>query len=257
MTTTLPAPEPTMAAVITAYRTYLSGVLDTISSQALTLKASIGNNDLDAARTQWLATQLSWQRVGAAYGSFGKLGEAINGLPAGLPKGAADPAFTGLHRIEYGLFHGQGPAELVAITAALHDNVTSLHAELPTLDIAGMDMAIRSHEILEDSLRDNLSGHNDQGSGMALALTFADLDGTRVVLALMRTVVDGLHPGYTATVSATLDRLGTALNATKLDGTWPVWDTLPLPDRQTVTGAIGASLEALAYIPALFSTDDD
>ncbi len=257
MTNTVPAPQPTMTAVITEYRAYVSDKLDGLAGQVLALKASIGNNDLSTARGQWLDAQLSWQRVGAAYGSFGELGDAINGLPAGLPDGAADPAFTGLHRIEYGLYRRQGPAELAPVAATLHTDVTKLQAELHTLDIAGTDMAIRCHEILEDSLRDNLSGNNDQGSGMALALTSADLYGTRAVLALMSTLIDGLHPGYTVRVSATLDRLGTALAGTRDGGAWPAWRSLPLAARQPVTGSLGGALEALAYIPVLFSTDDD
>jgi len=261
MTVSLPAPAPTMDAAITAYRSYVSGKLHTLTGQVLALKASIGNNDLDTARRQWLDAQLTWQRVGAAYGSFGELGTAINGLPSGLPKGVADPAFTGLHRIEYGLHHGQGPAELTAVAAKLHADVTALHKQLPELEIAGMDMPLRCHEILEDSLRDNLSGNNDQGSGMALALTSADLDGTRVALALMTTLVDRLAPGYTAKVSATLDRFGHSLSRTRTQGgttagDWPTWGSLPLAGRQPVTGSLGAALEALAYIPALFSTDD-
>lgn len=256
MTDSLPAPAPDMAAAVTAYRGYVSEKLSTLAGQVLSLKASIGNNELDTARSQWLDAQLTWQRVGAAYGSFGDLGAAINGLPSGLPTGAADPAFTGLHRLEYGLHHGQGPAQLAPVVSTLHTDVAALQKKLPTLELAGSDMPLRCHEILEDSLRDNLSGNNDQGSGMALALTAADLDGTRVVLAVLRTIIDGLAQGYTAKVSATLDRLGTALARTRGDGAWPVWRTLPLSARQPVTASLGAALESLAYVPALFSTDD-
>ncbi|WP_125615866.1 EfeM/EfeO family lipoprotein [Specibacter cremeus] len=256
MTDSLPAPAQTMDAALTAYRGYVAGKLDTLTGQVLTLKASIGNNDLAAARPQWLDAQLTWQEIGAAYGSFGDLGDAINGLPSGLPRGTADPGFTGLHRLEYGLHHGQGPAELAPVAATLYTDIGALRGKLPSLTVAASDLPIRCHEILEDSLRDNLSGNNDQGGGMALALTAADLHGTRVVLALMATLIDGLQPGYTARVSATLDRLDTALAATKANGRWPVWRAVPLSGRQPVTGALGAALEVLAYVPALFSTDD-
>ncbi|NVM98804.1 EfeM/EfeO family lipoprotein [Arthrobacter sp. SDTb3-6] len=256
MTDSLPAPAPNMAAAVTAYRSYVAGKLATLAGQVLSVKASVGNNDLDAARSQWLEAQLTWQRVGAAYGSFGDHGVAINGLPAGLPKGAADPGFTGLHRLEYGLFHGQGPGELAPVAARLHADVAELLGRLPTLELAGSDMPLRCHEILEDSLRDNLSGNNDQGSSMALALTAADLDGTRVVLALLGTLIDNLAHGYATRVSASLDKLGTALERTKTGREWPAWKALPLAARQPVTASLGAALESLAYVPALFSTDD-
>ena len=68
------------------------------------------------AKTDWLAAQLDWERVGASYDSFGDLGLAVDGLPTGFVKGVNDPGFTGLHRLEYGLWHGQPAAELLPVT---------------------------------------------------------------------------------------------------------------------------------------------
>ena len=257
MTDPLPAPAQTMSAAITSYRGYVNGKLDTLTGQVLTLKASIGNNDLDAARRQWLDAQLTWQRVGAAYDSFAELGDAINGLPNGLPKGTADPGFTGLHRIEFGLYHGQGPGQLAPVAATLLTDIDKLRGQLNALTMDGSELPIRCHEILEDSLRDNLSGNNDQGSGMALALTAADVDGTRVVLTVLSAIIDRLHAGYAATLSTALDRVATALAATRVDGEWPHYQATALSVRQPVTGSLGAALELLAYVPALFSSDDD
>ena len=70
--------------------------------------------NLAAATRDWLAAQLDWDRVGASYDSFGDLGAAVDGLPDGLPDGVNDKDFTGLHRLEYGLWHGQSAAELAA-----------------------------------------------------------------------------------------------------------------------------------------------
>jgi high-affinity iron transporter len=68
------------------------------------LRAAARDGDTARARAAWLTAQLRWERVGAAYGSFGDLADAIDGLPQGLSGGTSDSAFTGLHRIEYGLW---------------------------------------------------------------------------------------------------------------------------------------------------------
>ncbi|UYY83635.1 EfeM/EfeO family lipoprotein (plasmid) [Arthrobacter sp. YA7-1] len=251
-----PVPAGTMDEALASYQAYVGAKLADLGTQILTLKASVGNNDLEAAREQWLAAQLTWQEVGAAYGSFGDLGAAINALPSGFAAGPSDPGFTGLHRVEYGLYHGQGPAELMPVLGELGTNVGKLVAKLPELTVAPSDMPLRCHEILEDSLRDNLSGNNDQGSGMSLALTSADVSGTRVVLTLLSTLIDGQKRGYTATIAAELDSLDAALNATRTNGRWPDYRTVPLSLRQPVNGAIGRALETLAYVPAMFATED-
>lgn len=251
-----PAPAATMDEALGSYRVYVGAKLEALGSRVQALTASVSANDLVTARERWLTAQLTWQEIGAAYGSFGDLGAAINTLPSGLARGPADPGFTGLHRVEYGLYHGQGPAELVPVLEELQANIGKLDSNLSGLTVAPSDMPLRCHEILEDSLRDNLTGNNDQGSGMSLALTAADLSGTRVVLTLLSTLIDRQRQGYTATLAAELDSLDAALNATKVDGRWPDYRTVPLALRQPVNGAIGRALESLAYIPAMFATED-
>ncbi|WP_285725193.1 EfeM/EfeO family lipoprotein [Psychromicrobium xiongbiense] len=250
------APASTMDAALDSYRGYVESTLHTLQSQLNTLAAAIQAQNVDAARDQWLAAQLSWQRVGAAYGSFGDLGGAINGLPLGLEKGVADPGFTGLHRVEYGLYHGQSAAELAPVIEDLQKNLADLLVKLPELTVAGSAMPLRCHEILEDSLRDNLSGNNDQGSGMALALTWADVEATQVVLTLLSSLIDAHKAGYSALISADLDALDAALSSAKLGDRWPDYRQLPLAQRQPVNGAIGRALETLAYVPPMFSLDD-
>jgi high-affinity iron transporter len=245
-----------MTDAVIAYQGYVNSTLAALESEVLTLKASVGNNDLDAGRRLWLSAQLLWQQVGAAYGSFGDLGGSINGLPAGLPQGPADPGFTGLHRVEYGLFHGQSPAELIPAVQGLYSDIGTLRSTLQTVTVDPADMPLRCHEILEDSLRDNLTGNNDQGSGMALALTAADVVATRVVLTLLSSLIDQFKAGYSGSIAAELDVVDAALTATKHNGQWPNYGDVTLAQRQPVNGALGRALESLSLIPPIFSTDD-
>jgi high-affinity iron transporter len=78
--------------------------------------AALSRGDIAAAKTGWLPAQLDWERVGAPYDSFGLAGVAADGLPGGLPGWVSDQHFTGLHRLEYGLWHGQSAASLPPVT---------------------------------------------------------------------------------------------------------------------------------------------
>ena len=212
--------------------------------------------DLDAgnpaqAKGSWLDAQLTWERVGAAYGSFGDLGDAIDGLPQGLPKGVDDPAFTGLHRIEHGLWHGQSTAELAPIAAQLANDVHELRSELDEVTVDPTDLPIRAQEILEDALRDHLSAMSDFGSGSSYALTLANVDVTRTVLEVLAPLIDARAPTLLADVHPQLDALEAALLATRDRRRWRSVADTPLAPRQHVTAAIGESLETLASIPTL------
>ncbi len=237
----------------TQYQQYAAADLVTLQTQVAALRRDIAANDVAAARADWLAAQLTWERVGASYDSFGDAGTAVDGLPDGLPLGVNDPGFTGLHRIEYGLYHGQGAAQLLPSVDQLAGEITSVQKNLTSDDIAGdpTNLPIRAHEIIEDAIRDHLSGIDDQGAGAAYAMTYADTQVDRVVLGELGSLIDARSPGLVATADAQLTALDQALDDARTSGQWqPPADT-PLAARQQVDAAIGALLETLATVPDL------
>ena len=94
------------------YQAYAAGSSRTWRARSPRIQADLRRGDMAAAKQDWLTAQLDWERVGASYDSFGDLGLAVDGLPDGLPGGVNDKDFTGLHRLEYGLWHGQSAATL-------------------------------------------------------------------------------------------------------------------------------------------------
>ncbi|MDP5225701.1 MULTISPECIES: EfeM/EfeO family lipoprotein [Arthrobacter] len=248
-------PAATMADAIAAYHSYVSGQLDELRNHLGTLRAAVANADTPGAQGAWLQAQQCWQRVGAAYGSFGELGDAIAPGSRGLQGGSADPEFKGLRRIEYGLWHGQGAPQLLPAIDQLAKDLQALAAKLPGLSTDPADMPLRLHEILEDSQRDHLSGNGDQGSGMAIALTRADVEATQEVLDLLRTLLQGLKAGFPALLDQQLAALLKVIDQTRTGGTWTPYRSLSLLQRQRINGALGRVLESLALVPALFSTD--
>jgi high-affinity iron transporter len=215
------------------------------------LRTRVASGNRTESQRGWLTAQYTWQQLGAAYGSFGDIGQAINGIASGLPLGANDPAFTGFHRIEYGLYSGQAMSGVQRYVVKLANDLNTLQATFDQVDIDPRDMPIRAHEILEDSLRDDLSDQSDYGSGMAYALMSGGILGTRVLLELLKpyipTPVLG-HNAYDISVAA-LDVLDATLAQTKVHGEWPYYPSLTKHQRQPVNGALGAALEVLYLVP--------
>ncbi len=236
---------------ITAYQKYVTGQLDTMTGQVGTLRTAIDSGDVAAARTAWLPAQLTWERVGAAYDSFGDIAGAIDDGPDGLPEGVRDPSFTGLRRIEYGLWHGQPLSQLAPYATKLTSDIAELRAKLPKITAAPADMTIRAHEILEDAQRDHLSGNSDMGAGTGFPETLADVDGTRVVLGELAPLIEQRKSGLVVKVQADLDVLQQALLATRHNGVWDNEKTAPIAERQRVNAAIGQELEDISPVPDL------
>ena len=235
------------------YQAYAAGELRTLASAVARIKTDLQHGNLGAAKTDWLAAQLDWEKVGASYDSFGAAGTAVDGLPDGLVNGVNDKDFTGLHRLEYGLWHGQSTASLVPVVNVLARDVATVQNNLASADLAGdpTNLPIRAHEILEDALRDHLSGIDNQGSGDAYPETYADLQVTRIVLSELAPLITARAPKLLPTAQTRLNALQTALLATRVHGQWTSLSSASLAMRQQVDGALGALLETLSSVPDL------
>jgi high-affinity iron transporter len=217
------------------------------------IQADLKHSNLAQAKKDWLTAQLVWERVGASYNSFGDLGIAVDGLPDGLPDGVHDKGFTGLHRLEYGLWHGQPAKELLPVAATLQKNVATIQQNLTSDDLTGdpTQLPLRAHEIIEDALRDHLSGIDDQGAGAAYAMTYGDAQVDKVVLGYLANLIDERAPGLVAKAESQLATLDAALLATQVNGQWQPPAAVSLDQRQHVNAATGALLETLAAVPTL------
>jgi high-affinity iron transporter len=235
------------------YQGYAAAQVTDLAKAVTALNADLKRGNVAQAKKDWLTAQLDWERVGASYDSFGDLGLAVDGLPDGLADGVNDKGFTGLHRLEYGLWHGQSAKELLPVAATLQQNVAAVQKNLTSDDLTGdpTQLPLRAHEIIEDALRDHLSGIDDQGAGAAYAMTYADTQVDKVALNYLATLLNERAPGLVATANSQLATLDQALLATKANGQWQSLTAVSLDQRQDVNAAIGALLETLSSVPTL------
>lgn len=235
------------------YEAYAAQQLSALAQAVSRIRADLRDNDLATAKEDWLTAQLDWERVGASYDSFGPLGLAVDGLPDGLVGGVNNASFTGLQRLEYGLWHGQSAATLLSVTATLARNVATVQQNLSSAALAGdpANLPIRAHEILEDALRDHLSGIDALGGGAAFAQTYADAQVAGVVLGYLTPLLNARQPGLPAIAESQLGILQQALLATRVNGQWESLGTASLTAREQVDAAIDAVLETLSAVPDL------
>jgi iron uptake system component EfeO len=231
---------------LVAYRAYVTRGLRALEKRTDELRDAVRSGDLDAARAAWPPAHLAYERLGAAYGTFGDFADKINGRPAGLPKGVHDADFTGFHRVEYGLWHGEPATSLRGPADRLAADVKALRDDFPRRQIDPGDLGLRAHEILENTLQFELTGKADQGSGTTLATAAANLAGTRAVLAplrpLLRSRVDLTE------IDAWLDRTDRLLRAQHRHGEWTPLSRLSTMARERINGATGELLELLASV---------
>ncbi|WP_019200754.1 iron uptake transporter permease EfeU [Tsukamurella sp. 1534] len=247
--------EDDLDAANAKYQDYVLSVLPGVESALGRVKAALTGGDTAGAERAWLDAMTAWERVGASYNSFGDAGTAVAGLPDGFAGGVRDPEFSGIRRIEYGLFTaGEAPGALAAQVDTTVEGLRKVRADLRSDDVAGDPITLtkRAQEILEDALRDHLTGVSDQGSHSGYAATAADVDVTRSVLTILEPLLAPRAPDLVSTARRELDDVTRALDAVKRpDGTYPPLDAPPLAQRQKINGTVGQALETLSAVPNL------
>ena len=247
----LPVTSDDLLAPARQYHAYVAAGLTTLVSQTGALAADVRAGNLGAARTAWLTAHLSYERLGAAYDAFGPFDAEIDGRPDGLTGGVNSPQWTGFYRLEYGLWHGQSAHELTGVADALDANVRALLKSWPSTEINLLDIGLRTHEILENALEFQLTGHDDYGSGTTLATTQANIAGTLELLTVLHSLLTVRYAGLPA-VYTWLDRLADLLDQSKRpNGSWLAVSQLPQSLSQQIDAACGQALEELAPIAAI------
>jgi iron uptake system component EfeO len=234
-----------------AYQEHVTTGLAELVANTGALKNAIHGGDRATSQTAWLTAHLTYERLGAAYDAFGDSDGALNGTADGLPAGTADEGFTGFHRLEAGLWHGEDVGALAAVADQLDTDAHALQASFADSQVDGNDLGLRAHEIMENTLQFELTGRTDYGSGTNLATARANLDGTRAVLDVLRPLLAPRYPDLPK-VDQWLTRTQTALEATQRpDGTWTPLTQLPTQQREKLNADVSELTELLAPIAAI------
>jgi iron uptake system component EfeO len=248
-TATVPVTNNELVGPAKEYQVYAAAGLKTLVGQAEALASDLQRGNLTAARRDWLPAHLTYETLGAAYDAFGNFDDEIDGRADAL--GVSNPQWTGFYRLEYGLWHGQSAGELTPYASKLVADVRSLLATWPTMEIPLIDIGLRTHEILENALEFQLTGHDDYGSGTTLATTLANIQGTRELLSLLHPLLVTRYPGLPG-VYTWLNRLQTLLEAEhQPDGTWVPVSQLSASARQDIDAACSQALQELAPIASI------
>ncbi|GAA4676332.1 EfeM/EfeO family lipoprotein [Gordonia humi] len=193
--------------------------------------------DVDSARRAWTDAHHLYETLGAAYGAFGDWDARING---------DDGGFARLQAALWGRSPHLDATAAVDLTAA----VDGLIADSGALAVAPLDIGLRAHEIIENTIEHTLSGDDDLGAHAALNTADANLIGTRTLLDVLDPLLHERYPELPRTRAA-LDRARavTADLAARHGGV--ALADLPRADRDRLNAAFGELVERLAPVAVI------
>lgn len=245
----IPVGPDDLDAAVDAYRVSVTGGIVTLVADTDRLQALVDGGRLAAAKAQWLVAHLDYERLGAAYDTFGPFDDEINGRADGLPEGVDDPHFTGFLRLEYGLWHDQPQPVLAAVANRLDGFVHGLQAAFPHQLMLNTDLPLRAHEILENALQFELTGDTDEGSHTNLATIRANVEGTQTTLNALQPLLEKREPQLLSSIETQLGQLTTLLDTLDTPSGWTPVESLPEASREQLDASMDGVLAQLSIIP--------
>jgi iron uptake system EfeUOB component EfeO/EfeM len=238
---------------IAAYRRYAERWAVILARDITPLRVALRTGDRAAAEPAWKTAFADYLHLGAVYGL---LPNDLNDQLAAVPSSLTEQRFTGLHRIEKGLWTGAPPRSLLPAAAALATATATLRRTLPTVAISPLDYATRAHEILEDAQRDLMSGSQVPWSQAGVLGTAAGVAVTREVISTLAPLLQGRENALGASQNE-LARFQQVLNSVRLpDGDWPTLTQLSQTQRERVDGGLAGTLGALSEVPGTLETQN-
>jgi iron uptake system component EfeO len=264
----LPSTDLDLVGPNEAYTAWVARQLADVRKPLADLVTATRKGKLVPARTSWAQAHRGYLLLGAAYGAFGDLGDAIDGHPRVDVAPLSDPDLTGFPKVEALLWHVQrapagprGRASRRHITAYVEKYVAPVAARLAA-DVATLtrtfdnpvgptntELGLRSHEILEDALRFELTGQDDAGSHLTLSDIDAMVDATRDVMAPLRGLLKARDADLAVT-DAWLTRLKAYVDSfhSSRTGAWTPLQSLSVAQRRKLNATTSQTLEYLSEI---------
>jgi iron uptake system component EfeO len=222
-----------------------SGALVTDASK---LATAIKSGDLDGARAAYLATRLPYKRIEAVTGRMADLENSIDPIADYLEKREADPAFTGFHRIEYGLFSQNSLDGLAPIADKLVADVTDLKARLRAMKLAPEDLAGSAERQARRMAEGQIQQGESQYASADLAEYEANLAGMEKSVMLLDPLLEGAAPAVAKEVRDQIAATRTLLESLKDGGEFRSYKDVDASARDQIAKAFGALADTFAKV---------
>ena len=188
------------------YQIYLATEVVEFQKAVATLSDAVSSDNIEAAQAAYAPAREAYARIAPVSESFSDLDTAINARADFFEKREQDPAFGGLHRIEYGLFEQKSldglqavATKLVQDAAGLKDRIRALRIS-PDRMLAGTSSALNRFASTAADAGDDRYAHTD------LQVLAGLVEGSAKTADVLRPIVVKVDPkafeGIDAQVSA-------------------------------------------------------
>ncbi|MFC3169619.1 MULTISPECIES: iron uptake system protein EfeO [Paracoccus] len=213
------------------------------------LVAAIKAGDVEKAKSLFAPTRTSYERVEPIAELFSDLDVSIDARADDYEKAEKDEAFTGFHRIEYGLWEEKSTEGLDLYADKLLADVTDLDGRINALTFPPEVVVGGAAVLMEEVAATKISGEEDRYSRTDLWDFKANFEGSEKIYTLFRPLIEAGNADFVAKVDGNFKAVDEVLAKYRTpDGGFVSYDELTDSDRTMLSAKVNTLAEDLATL---------
>lgn len=240
---------------LSEYRVYLVQQSAAAVDAATALATAIKAGDLGKARTQWQQARLHYKRIEPIAYRLSDLENAIDPVADYLEKREADPAFTGFHRIEYGLYAHNSTDGLAQPADRLVADLTALKGRLGKVKLDPAVLLAIPGGFAGQLAQGKILNGEDRYAHSDLADFAANFAGIAKITGLLQAVVRPVDPALDAEIAQRLGAVHAALAKLATKEGFPLYESVSKAERTALSDSFQQLAEVLGRLDSVIGVD--
>ncbi len=240
---------------IAEYKLYVADKTEQLVEDTQAFVAAIKAGNVDQAKALFAPTRTSYEAVEPIAELFSDLDVSIDARADDYEAGEQDPAFTGFHRIEYGLWMKNTTEGLDGYADQLQADVTDLSSRIAGLTFPPEIVVGGAAALMEEVAATKISGEEDRYSRTDLWDFEANFAGSEKIFELLKPILEDEDPALVAKVQANFDEVDQTLAKYKTAEGFESYETLTDSDRALLASRVNSLAEDLSTLRGTLGLD--
>jgi iron uptake system component EfeO len=244
-----------LGGAITEYKTYVTTETAALVTGTKAFTDAVKAGDIEKAKSLYASTRQHYERIEPIAELFSDLDGSIDAREDDYEQKAADPKFTGFHRLEKALFGDNSVKGMDTYADQLYTDVQDLQKRISELAFPPSKVVGGAAGLIEEVAATKISGEEDRYSHTDLWDFQANVDGAQKIVDLLRPQLQKNNAELLAKVDANFKKVDTILTKYRTKDGYETYDKLTDADRNALKGPITTLAEDLAQLRGVLGLD--
>lgn len=244
-----------LAGPLGEYKTYVTKEVADLVAGTKAFTDAVKAGDVDKAKALYAPTRHHYERIEPIAELFSDLDSSIDAREDDYEKKAADPKFTGWHRLEKALFADNSTKGMNDYADKLNSDTVELQKRVSNLVFQPGKVVGGAASLIEEVAATKISGEEDRYSRSDLSDFQANVDGAKKIVDLLRPMLKKTDAALLTKIDVNFKKVDAILGKYRTKAGFESYDKLTDADRTALKGPITTLAEDLSKLRGTLGLD--